>query len=465
MNAIGASILTVAVLVILFGPRRWALMAIMAGVLYVPSAQALEVLNFHVFAMRFLEFAGFIRVVSRREVTFFKLNRIDLTVLLLYAFTVVVYSLRSAEGVVYMIGVAVDAWLCYFTFRGLLVDLEEFRWFLRALVVLLAPFAMLVLIEGLTRYNVFAAIENGATGWERSGRLRCVGSFRHPDLLGTVGASFLPLYIALACEKMRGIRIIIAIGACLVIVWASNSGGPACAAAVALAGWLCWRIRTNMRVVRWSIIAVIVLAALLMKAPVWYLLARASSVTGGDGWHRAYLMDVSFRHLGEWWFDGLPSSATKEWFAYSLSDGGADITNGFLSFGLTAGLGAMILFIVLLVQCFKSLGRALASIRYHADESNEDEFLLWGLGVMVAVHIINWFGITYFDKLYVVWFLQLTAIAKVSERYYGGERITAAETRALPEPALWPDEIVAADLEIDGRNAGASSLDRNESRL
>jgi hypothetical protein len=434
MNAIGASILAMATLVVLFGSRRWAMVAMMVGVVYVPEAQKIEVMSFNLFSVRFLELAGFIRVMSRREFSFSKLNRIDRALLLLYAFTAVVFSLRSSEGRVFVIGTAVDAWLCYFTFRGLVVDMEDFRWFLQAFVFLLAPYAVLLLIETLTKYNVFSLLGGGMYEWEREGRFRCVGSFRHPDLLGTLGASFLPLYIGLACGKTGRIWACIAIGLCLVIVWSSNSGGPACAAAVGLAGWMCWKIRTNMRLVRWGIVGTILLAAVLMKAPVWYLLAHVSDITGGDGYHRSYLMDVSFRHLNQWWFDGIPFRETMDWFPYSLMTG-ADITNQFISFGLNAGIGSVGLLILVLVLAYSALGRALGSVRSHFHESSETEYLLWGLGVMLAVHIINWFGITYFDQFYVIWFMQLAMISSVTENAW--ETGPALE---IDEAGAWPEE-------------------------
>jgi len=433
MNLIGASSLGILILVVLLGSRRWAILALMAGVLYIPQAQTIEVMNFNLFSVRFLELAGFIRVMSRREFSLSKLNKIDWALLLLYAFTTVVFSLRSSEGQAFVIGTAVDAILCYFMFRGLVADAEEFRWFLQAFVVLLAPFEALVLIESLTRYNVFSIMGGGAFAWDRDGRLRCFGSFRHPDLLGTVGASFLPLYIGLACEKAGRLRAVVAIGLCLVIVWCSNSGGPACAAAVGVAGWMFWKVRTDMRAVRWGIVSVIVLAAVLMKAPVWYLLAHVSDITGGDGYHRAYLMDVSYRHLGGWWFDGLPLRETMDWFPYSLPTA-ADITNQFVAFGLTAGLGAVVLFIVLLMRGFSGVGKALASLRSHGGESDGTEFLLWGLGVMLAVHIINWFGIAYFDQFYVIWFMQLAAVSSVTESC-----LQASPAVEMDEAGAWPE--------------------------
>jgi hypothetical protein len=415
MNPIGISILLLLIFAVLVVPRRWALLAMMAGVLYLTQAQQVDIFGFNLYAIRFLELAGFIRVLLRRELSFSELNKIDRTLLFFYCYVAIVYSLRSTEGQVNVIGLSVDAFLCYFTFRGLIVGLEDFRWFLKAFFLLLAPYAALVFIESLTQHNMFSFIGGGIGGWQRGDRFRAVGTFRNPDLLGALGASFLPLYIGLACIKTERKLACLGIGLCLIIVWASNSGGPIGAAGMGLVGWILWRERTRMRRVRWWLVGGLVLLALVMKAPVWYLLDRVSSFTGGDGYNRAYLIDVSFQNLGKWWFAGMPITETVNWFPYSHPlTGGADITNQFISFGLMAGVGAIVLLILLLTRAFSSLGRALEVVRFNSKKPNENEFMLWGLGVLVATHIITWFGITYYDQFYVVWFMQLATIASVS---------------------------------------------------
>ena len=109
MNLIGACILILLVLVVLSVPRRWALMGMMAGVLYLTQAQRLDVFGFNLFAIRFLELAGFFRVMARREFSFRQLNGIDRTFLWLYGFTTVVFLLRSTDGWADHIGGATDS--------------------------------------------------------------------------------------------------------------------------------------------------------------------------------------------------------------------------------------------------------------------------------------------------------------------------------------------------------------------
>jgi hypothetical protein len=36
---------------------------------------------------------------------------------------------------------------------------------------------------------------------------------------------------------------------------------------------------------------------------------------------------------------------------------------------------------------------------------------MWGFGVVVAVHAVNWIGISYFDQSYALWYFQLACVA------------------------------------------------------
>jgi hypothetical protein len=419
INAISASILIFLMAVVVAAPRRWALLGMASGALYLTQGAAVDVLGFNLFAMRFLEIAGFIRVVARREFSYSKLNDIDRLFLLLYVYATTAFLLRSTEGHAYQIGLAVDATLCYFIFRGLIRDIDDFRWFLRAFALLLIPYIFLLLFEMRTGQTVFALLGGSAMpDMFRGGRARCIGSFRHPDLLGMLGASFLPLYIGLAIGKMDRVWGLIGIVLCAAIVLLANSGGPITACAVGLAGWSLWPMQTKMRVTRRCMLGLLILFALFMNAPVWYLPARLSEHIGigGDSWHRSHLMAMAARDFGKWWLWGMPYVETHDWFAYTVTPtGDADITNQYVAFGLASGVLAIILFILLLVKCYKSLGKALGIIRSSFSKPAETDLLLWGLGAMLAVHIENWFAVSYFDQAYVIWFMQLAAIVSISQ--------------------------------------------------
>ncbi|MGA2224628.1 MAG: hypothetical protein ABSH41_09325 [Syntrophobacteraceae bacterium] len=420
MNPLSLSILLCLIGVVLFAPRRWAILGMAAGVLYLNESANFG-LGLNLFPERFLEIAGFVRVMVRKEFNFSKLNEVDRLLLLFYSYMTIVFLLRSTESQLYQIGVAVDATLCYFIFRGLIRDIDDFRWYLRAFAILLIPYVVLLLVEMRTSQNPFSLLLGGSMGHDfREGRVRCVGTFRHPSLLGTLGASFLPLYIGLAIGKTDRIWGLAGIVLCAAIALLANSGGPISAAAVGLAGWLLWPMRAKMDVVRRCMLGLFILTAWIMKSPVWYLPARISEHlgVGGDAWHRSYLMEVAARDFGKWWFSGMSMAQTADWFPYTLPEAlgsGADITNQYLMFGLAGGLLSMILFILLLVKGYKSLGQAMRTVRSSSPKPVETEFLLWGLGVMLSVHIENWLSISYFDQSYVLWFLQLGALVNISQ--------------------------------------------------
>lgn len=416
MTPIGAIILIVAVVMVWTAPPEKALLAMVAGALFLSQGLQLNLGGFNMFAFRFIELTGFLRVLTRKEFSFSQLNKIDRMLIGFYAYLTIVFVLRSSEGVIFEIGVAVDAFLTYFTFRGLVKNMDNVIGFLRSFLVMFSCYAVLVMLERYFRYNAFILVGGDGPGdpdiWDRNGMPRCYGSFRHPSLLGTIGGSFLPLYFALWLGPTKKKAAIIGMACCLLIVFASNSGAPLNCVAVGFVGWVLWLARKNMRAVRWILVIFVTVMGFAMKAPIWYLVAKASDISGGDGWHRSYLMDIAYQNLGNWWFAGMPLEATRHWFPYTNGGtGNADITNQYISYGLTAGLGVMALFIAVLTTIFSQLGKAMQLLRSRPGRPGQTEFLLWGLGTMIGIHCVNWFGITYFDQTYVFWFLQLAIIS------------------------------------------------------
>jgi hypothetical protein len=416
MNALGASILVSTMLVVFLGSARWAVMGMMAAMLYLPLGQVVPVFGINLFAIRFVEIAVVVRIVIKREYSLFEWNGIDRIFFMLYAYTTLIFLLRSSEGQANVIGIAVDSFICYFSFRILIKDAEDFKWFLRAFLLLLGPYAGLVVYEGLSGYHPFAVLGYVPEVW-REGRLRSVGGFDHPALLGTLGASFLQLYIGLWFSSDSRVFAFAGIIVCMAIVWASNSGGPISCVLYGAVGWMFWIFRKKMQWVRRCIFAILCVLAMVMKAPIWFLIARLGAITGGDSWHRSQVIDVFIQRIDEWWLAGIPIQATKYWLpTYNHVTGGIDLTNTYLVFGVTAGLGATSLFILLLVRGFSYVGKALEIIRNNSENQNSLEFLYWGFGVTLAVHIFNWLGIPYYDQTYVLWFLQLAVLATLSDK-------------------------------------------------
>ena len=120
MNALGATILFVTCALVCFASRRWAMIGTMIGVFYLTYSQNVMIAGFNIFPYRVIETVGFIRVMVRKEFSFRALNKIDWAVIVLQVFTTVVFVARSNRDQFNQIGVALDALLCYFMFRGLI---------------------------------------------------------------------------------------------------------------------------------------------------------------------------------------------------------------------------------------------------------------------------------------------------------------------------------------------------------
>ena len=396
----------------IFAPPRWAALSLIASTLILTQGQSVSVLGFNLFSTRIIILVGFLRVIIQKRITYTSLTTTDKALVLLYSYTTCIFLIRSKTDHAYVIGDAADIIICYFAFRALIKTPNDIWWILKSIAILFIPYSASLIYETFSQVNPFktlGSIELSGEKWMRGGRVRCQGSFRHASLLGTLGATFMPLYIGMYFTKQSKAIATIGMITCLTIVFTSNSGGPLSTLAIGLTCWLFWKFRYKMKTVRLGLIVLLVALAIFMKAPIWYLPAKASSITGGDGWHRSYLMDIAFKKLDQWWLAGMPLEFTGDWFHYVIEvTGAADITNEYISFGIRAGLPAIILFVSLLVILYKAIGQANL-----ISSPNQKTFkiLTWSLGVVLTTHIFNWFGITYFDQTYVIWCFHIALIA------------------------------------------------------
>jgi len=147
---------------------------------------------------------------------------------------------------------------------------------------------------------------------------------------------------------------------------------------------------------------------LIMKAPVWFLIARVGEITGGTAWHRAALIDAAISHISEWWFVG--TSYTAHWMPYALAIDPtmADITNQYIAEGVNGGVVTMLIFIFIIVQSYKTIGK---TIRLSNEISKKDRIIIWSLGCALFGHVVSFFSVSYFDQMVVFWYVLLAMIA------------------------------------------------------
>ena len=176
-------------------------------------------------------------------------------------------------------------------------------------------------------------------------------------------------------------------------------------------------MRYQMREVRWGIALTLTFLHMIKERPVWSLIARASAVGGGTGWHRYKLIDAFVQRFHEWWLVGTTSTAHWGW-------GLQDVTNQYVLEGVRGGLVALILFLAIIVLAFQGVGRVWRLCRH-------DPYRLalsWALGVSLFVHSMNFLGVSYFGQIHIAWYLVLGMIGSMSP---AGERLYREAMKAM----------------------------------
>ncbi|BFU93458.1 MAG: hypothetical protein NTNFB02_01800 [Nitrospira sp.] len=200
--------------------------------------------------------------------------------------------------------------------------------------------------------------------------------------------------------------------AATVIIFASASSGPFLAFLASIIGLFCWYVRANMRAIRWGIAMFFVALHIYMKDPVWFLIARISDVLGGGGWYRSALINAAVVHFDEWWLSG--TAYTRHWMASGITANPnmVDIVNHYVAQGVTGGLLGLVLFIWLIVKCFKVTGSA---VRDEARFTFCERFFIWSMGCTVLGHVVSFFSVSYFDQMILFWYFIIGASANLAQ--------------------------------------------------
>jgi len=392
-------------------PRRYALVPVVIVMCFMTMGQAVLVMGLHFSMIRILALFGWTRLLLRREIRSLKLNAIDKAVIWWVISSVVINALlwQTSDALINRLGLAYNAAGMYFLFRYLLRnDLEDIIRVFKITAVLVIPLAVLMVMEKMSGRNMFAVFGGvDPVTALRDGVLRCQGPFQHPILAGTFGATLLPLFIAL-WQQGRGNRLLAFLGilSSAVITVTSGSSGPILASLAGVAAVCAWPLRQHFRVVLAGVLLVLITLQVVMKAPVWFLMARMDVFSGSTGFHRALVMDQAIAHFFDWWLLGTKS--VESW-GEALH---GDITNEYVWQAINGGLLTLILFIVIIVRCFRKIGRVQAL----KDQALLARRCIWGMGAALFAHVVTFFSVQYFDQNFVNWYLLLAFISVATSR-------------------------------------------------
>jgi len=443
MTPLGLFLTLACAALVLCLPRSAAPLGLIAAVCFVTEGQNLNVGVFHFTAVRVALLAGVVRVLARGESRGMRFNRFDVIVVA-YACTIAMIStlrVGTLEQLVYQLGGLYNIFLAYLVFRCLLRSEQDYRAVLRLAVPLVVLLAFLMFQESRTTHNPFAVFGDvEASSWVRGGQVRSQGPFHSPITAGAFGMTFALLYAATFFAGTQSLFTLIGLGASLLIMIWAHSSGPFLGFVLGLLALACWPLRRHTRAIRWGISLMLLALCLIMKAPVWFILARASDLVGGGGYHRAFLIDQFVNHFDSWWLAG--TSDTHDWFPYRLAvSGEADITNAFVQAGVSGGLVGLILFVVVVVRCFQRLGTALK--RSPGNEQTTEK-MLWGVGSTFVATVGVFFSVTYFDQMQVIWYFLLAYVGGLENRKKQIPKLKRSAPSASTEGASSPVDVEPA---------------------
>lgn len=424
INEFGIIFIVIACILILILPRRYACFPVIAAISFMTLGQRILFFDLDFTLLRILILFGWLRIAIRLEMNF-KWQLIDKLMVAYGLVSFVAYAIlwQTGSAAIYKLGTLYNLLGSYFMFRCFIRDYEETIRVIRMLLLCLVPLAVLMMVERVSGRNPFAFL-GGVPLFTliREGRLRCQGPFGHPILAGTFAATLAPLALVVWLNKSRVQGVLGFLSASLITFLAASSG-PAFAWIAGTACLCLWPLRGRMRAIRWGILLTLTALHLVMKVPVWFLLGRIAVFGGSTGWHRAYLIDQTVRHFGQWWIVGIRD--TGEW-APQL----ADVTNQFVVVAAEGGLITLIVFAWIISLCFARVGLVV-----HAAERENRPLAIgaWAIGCSLMAHIASFISVSYFDQNIVNWSILLAIIIaiqhKLTEAPVGKHQARPAFTR------------------------------------
>lgn len=416
-------------------PRKYVIGPVLMGVFLIPLGQQVYAFGVHWLVCRIIVLCGLLRVLvikstSKKYLFAGGFNRVDSAFIgcVICESIAVVLLYMQTPALTNQIAFLIDFLGAYCVLRVVIQDEADIYRALKWLGVITVILAIVMVREQVTRQNAFGMLGGIPLASEvRDGKVRSRAVFQHPLTAGAFGATLLPLFLLL--WKERKSRLIAAGGlvGCTAMTLCSNSSTPLMAYFAGLFALCFWPLRRRLRTIRWALVILLISLHLVMKAPVWMLIARVDLTGSSSGYHRAQLVDQFIRHFGDWWMIGTKD--TINW--------GEDIwdaQNEYVSVGETGGLLAFVLFIAMISRVCARIGNARKLC-----EDRSREWFVWFFGAALFSNLVAFFGVNYFDQSKVGWFALLAMISAATAPILAKRRI-----RQEPDPVAEPELALAS---------------------
>jgi hypothetical protein len=403
LTPIVAVALLVAIVLILWRPRKYVAVPLLLCTLLVPRGEQLLLAGAHFYVPFILILTGFIRVVRGRFRIAGGFNDVDRIFIVWALYRVFAATVTNwPGGTMGNLAFLLQAMCGYFLFRYLIRSEEDVVRIAKTLALLAVVLGLGMLYESRVHVNLFATyLAPGQPPPEfRDGIVRARAAFGHPILAGCFGATLIPLFLWLWKAKSRVSAVAGIVGSTLMVLTA-NSSTPVLAYVAGILGLLLWPVRRSMKAVRWGIVIALMAPVIVMNAPVWFLIAHINVIGGSGGYDRAFLIGTCVQHFKDWWLIGTNQNGG---WGYDMWD----LSNQFVSEGETGGILTLICFIAIIAKCF---GR-LEAVRKRV--TPKQHWLFWCLGSVMLAHIFAYLGVAYWDQTQIWWFAFLAMICAVT---------------------------------------------------
>jgi len=385
-------------------PRKYFLVPYVIAACFVPTDQRIIIMGLDFTILRILVVAGVLRIILYGEQRYIRWNKLDMTILLWVFCGAFIYVIQwmSTKAIINRLGVIFDVVGLYWLFRQNIRSWNDVKFVFTLLAISVVILMPLVVLEWSTGRNPFVVLGKVMTD-VRAERYRCQGPFPHSIMLGLFCAMLVPLFVGLGITQKKRIFYWIAATAAVFIVMASASSTPILVLAIVLLGLLCFKWRRLTSKAGLCLLALLTALHVVMRAPVWHLLARVNVIGASTGWHRYNLIDKAIEHFGEWVFIGCRS--TEHW-GFGLGD----ITNQYILEGVRGGFITLLIFLVMIYRVLKTL----LHLSLQEDDSKE-QFLIWCLFTMIIGHCVAFLGVSYFGQITMLWYMMLAIAGLLAE--------------------------------------------------
>lgn len=404
ISPISLALLALALLLILCLPRKYVIFPVLLGIFLIPLGEQIYALGVHWLVSRIIILATLVRLkIGGNGVRFAGgFNSIDRAFVASAVCEVVAFVLlnRDGQALVNRFGFAVDSLGAYVLLRVLLQDETAVYRALKCIALVTVLLGCTMVREQQTLQNVFGFLGGQMVPLVREGKIRSQGSFTHSLTAGTFAATLVPMFVLLWRNGRAKFFAAMGLVGSTVMTICSNSSTPLLGYVAGILGICLWPLRGRMRSVRQVLVISLISLHLVMKAPVWFLLARIDLTGGSSGYHRAELVDQCIRHFWDWWLIGTMDAGTWAWDMW-------DSQNQYVQVAQTGGLAGLVFFIVMIKRMYSRLGDARKLVQH----SKRQQWALWLLGAALFSHLSSFFGINYFDQARVNWFVLLAAIS------------------------------------------------------